>query len=320
MYDKLKTAYGAVSKKGVSSILTKMRIKNGLVVGTNGSLTIGVQVPELEHLDITLAADKFLKAIATADPSKLKMKVTDTGRLSITAGKFRALIPTIPNDSFPEVQIDGNMLDCNNILEGLKCVAPFMGDDAIRVWSNGVRLTKDFMYATNNVSMVKYEVRMIVPDMVIPRGTVTELLRINKEPVATVADDSSVTFIMDDETWVNSQTIDSKWPDVEHIFVNTDTVEPVHPELAKAVKDIVPFCNDMTLPAIYFSKDGITTSEGDLQSTYEGIELPDACFHADLLNILLPHIEQVDWSHYPKPCPFLGAGGKLTGVCMGLIT
>lgn len=319
MYESIRKAYGAVSKKGVSSILTMMRIKKGLVIGTDGNLTIGVGVPELKHLDITVPADKFLKAISIADLSKIKLKVTAGGKLSIVAGKFRVLIPTVPNESFPEVTTSGDLIQCEGILQALKVVSPFIGDDAIRKWSNGARLTDNYIYCTNNVTIVKYKVNMSVPEIIIPRATVHELLRIGEEPIGVVADTASITFILENDCWINSKIIDGKWPDVEQLFQDTENLPPVHPELLEAVSSVTPFCADSKFPAILFSEEGISTKDGDMSSSYSGIKLPHSSFHATVLTLLLPSIETIDWGRYPKPCPFQGVGGKLQGAVMGLL-
>ena len=319
MYSTLKKVHGAVSKRGVSSVLKMLRINKGKVIGTNGSLTIGATITELEHLDVTLDADKFLKAVAIADESNLKITVTTTGRVKIASGKFKAFIPTVPNDRFPMSAPEGELIKCEGLLPAIKAVSPFIGDDAIRKWSNGCLITNKYVYATNNVTLVRYNVKMDVPSIVIPRGCVTELVRINKEPLGVVCDKSSITFIMDDEVWVKSSLIDLPWPDMDGFFERNTDLPYIPDDLLTAVESVLPFCEDNKLPKIHFSSEGVSTSEGALGSNYEGIDLPIGCFHASVLMDILPSITHIDFSNYPKPCPFEGNDGLLQGVLMGLI-
>jgi hypothetical protein len=102
------------------------------------------------------------------------------------------------------------------------------------------------------------------------------------------------------------------------MFYNEELIN-IHPELRSAIEKVSPFCKQ-PLPRVHFSGDGVRTDEGDTSSVYEGINLPVACFNADVLADVLPSIEKVDWSYYPKPCPFSGCGGKLEGLIMGLRT
>ena len=319
MLELLKTVHGAVSKRGISSILSMVRLQKGLVIGTNGTVTIGARVEELSHLDVTTPADRFLKAMATADLSKLKIKHLDSGRLSVVAGKFRAFIPTEDNEHFPQIEPTGQLIECSGLIEALRAVAPFMGDDAIRTWSNGVLLTNDYVYATNNVSLVRYKVDMTLPSIILPRVTVLELLRIAKEPMGTITDEHSVSFILDEDVWVKSSLIDGKWPDIEKFFEDRNGMKPINPELIKAVETIAPFCPDAGLPKIFFSSEGVRTDEGSTSSEYTDIELPVGCYHADVLRTVLPLIDVVNWDRYPKACPFEGSGGKLQGLMMGMV-
>jgi len=319
MYDLLRSVYSATSKKGVSSVLKQMRLEKGKIVGTNGSVTIGAEIKELAHLDVTVPAEQFVKAISIAELSKLRTKVTPTGKLSIIAGKFKAMIPTTPNDAFPGVEMNGEFVECKGLIEALKAVEPFMGDDAIRLWSNGVLLTNEYAYATNNISIVRYKVDMKIPNTILPRGAVAELLRIGKEPIGIVHSEKSISFIMEDDVWLHAATINAEWPSIDKFFVGIDNLPPIHDELLVAVEAVAPFCPDLHLPKIYFSEEGVSTHEGEMSSSYEIEGLPTGCFHADVLKNLLPSIDNIDLSLYPKPCKFDGKNGKMQGVLMGMI-
>ena len=319
MYDILKRVYSATSKKGVASVLKQMRLNHGKIVGTNGSITIGADIPALKEYDITVPAEQFVKAISIADLDKLKLKITPTKKLSMVAGKFRAMIPTTPNEDFPMVEPQGDFIGCGGLIEALSAVSPFMGDDAIRLWSNGVLLTNDYVYATNNISIVRYKVKMDLPDTILPRGTVAELLRIGRDPIGIVHDGTSISFIMENDIWLHSRLIDGKWPDVDKFFDYDMNFPALDPELLTAVDAISSFCPDPKLPKIYFSEEGVSTHEGEMNSAYEIEGLPSACFHADVLKNLLPSITNIDFTHYPKPCPFVGERGLMQGVLMGLV-
>jgi len=161
---------------------------------------------------------------------------------------------------------------------------------------------------------------MKLPTIVVPRVAVNELLRIGKEPTGVMTDGKTVTFILDDETWLHTTLVDAKWPLVDKFFVGIVGLPPIPAKLVEAVETVYPFCTNPKLPKIYFTEDGVNTGEGILGAEVEMEGLSKGSFHGDVLRKLLPSIETIDFISYPKSCSFTGAGGLMSGVLMGLVT
>ncbi|RLD02980.1 MAG: hypothetical protein DRI65_13855 [Chloroflexota bacterium] len=161
---------------------------------------------------------------------------------------------------------------------------------------------------------------MGIPDTVIPRSAVNELLRIGDEPLGVARTDSTISFILDNDSWVHTSLIDAKWPDIEPFFSHMEDLPPIPDNLLEAVQAVAPFCPDAKLPRIYFGKNGVSTHDGEMNSEYSIDALPEGCFHAEVLLKVLPSVEYIDLARYPKHCPFTGCGGLLGGVLVGLVT
>lgn len=314
----LKIVRGAVSKKDFTPILTFFRITNGWIIGSNGRISIAAPCEELGGLDIAVPAEKFLKAIDACGDSA-KFKVTDTNRLSITSGKFRALIPLGDPTIYPMPQMTGTPVDSPDLLTQLKKVSKYIGEDISRPWACGCLFKEDHIYATNNVTLVRLPSPWKGASLNLPSYTIDELLRINKEPEQILLNPSTITFKLKDDIWIQSNMLDLGWPDLDRFFdsYNFSQLDPVLPGLKQDIEKIIPFCGNPKFPKIYLSEEGIHTEADSTEAAIEGYSFPHASFRAEPLILALSDAQRIDFSLWPKPCPFSGAG-DLEGVIIGI--
>ena len=311
----LRFVRGAVAEKDHVPVLTHFRIQNGRIQGSNGRMAIDAPCPQLSEVDILVPADRFVKAIDSCDEEPT-LKITEGGKLSISLKPFRVLLPLAEVGDFPMQQPTGVSVGCPVGLKNVfKRLRPFVGSDASRPWQCGILLRDGLAYATNNVTMACMKLPWTGGDIVLPSYAVDEVLRVQFEPTELLLDKTSMTFHYG-TAWMKTQLLNLEWPNVQDMFVSG--VLPAAPEsMLAAVQKIIPFCPNKKFPAIQLSERGVSTSEGDMMATVEGDILPNSMFRAEPLQAVLNEALAIDFTPYPKPCPWYGDGIK--GLLMGVI-
>ena len=311
---------GAVSTKDLVPVLTNFHFYSGRVQGSNGRITIDAPL-ELGTVDITVPAVPFLRAVEACDGAP-QLNITEGGRLTMKRGKFRSILPLSDNSAFPLQEIcdvpDSKWAPDSGLIKVLRTIRPFIGEDASRPWACGVLFKDGWLYATNNVVMVRLGYTM--PEDIeinLPSYAVDELLRIGKDPVR-VSYDSSYALFHYGESWLRSNLFDSQWPDVSKFF-QQEKLAPVPEGLREAVEKIRPFCQDSKFPVIELNETGVHTAEGDMGASVEGYELPYSKYRAEPLQLVLSHAKTIDLTKYPGPVPFTADNG-LEGVIIGVKT
>lgn len=315
MLTELKFVQGSVAKKDFLPALTHFVIEDGYVRGFNGTLALCSPIP----FDIACKpkAATLIKAIGNCEESIL-LSMTPTGRLSVKSGKFKAFIDCVEGDTvhaMPEgdtVVIDGAVL-----LQAFKVLAPFIGDDASRPWSNGILLKGASAYATNNITLVEYWTGVNVAEPLnIPRAAVRELLRIDEAPVSVQLSDKSITFHFDGGRWLRTQLFDTEWPDLARVLNRESAPQPLNAELFDALKTVQPFVDK--LGRIHFTPGRVQTSLEEGEGA--GYDLPGfehtGIYQIEMLKLLEGTAQAIDWSTYPNPCMFFGE--RLRGAIIGM--
>lgn len=315
MLKELKFVQGAVARKDFIPALTHFRIEGGHVRSFNG--TLALSSPISFDIDCTPKAQPFVKAIQNCNET-VSLSMTATGRLRVQSGKFKAFIPCVEEET-PHVKPEGDFFDIDGdaLLAALKTVAPFIGNDASRPWSNGVLLKGQSAYATNNVVLVEYWTGSNFPFPInIPGLAVKEMLRIGEPPIAAQATDKSISFLYEDERWVRSALYETDWPDLTRILdvpANADTLDD---EVFDALTVVKPFVDDMG--RIYFTGHGITTSFGNDDGASYDIEgfTHEGVYQLEMLSLLKGRAQSIDFTLYPKPAIFYGE--RLRGAIIGM--
>jgi len=321
MQDILNIVKGGVARKDLSPVLTHLNICNGWVTSTNGRMTITAKLPEMSEFDITVPADKFITAVKSC--SLPQFKITPTGKLSIKGKNFRALLPLLSGIPFPKPEMRGEVVSSSNILEALKKISQFIGDDASRPWANGVLLYQNYAFATNNIILAETPVSWDGPAVNVPSYLISELLRINKDVKSIRATSENITFELEDDVWINSSLLDIKWPNVRQMLdgILFEDVPLVPDGLAAAIQSVLPFCPDKRLPKIILSEAGVSTEEGDHQASVQLDPMPESLWRAEPLLTVLDMRSGVtlkcDFAKYPKPCPWIRSDG-VRGIMVGL--
>lgn len=316
MLSSLKFVQGAVAKKDFVPALAHFRIQDGLVKGFNGSLALCGPI-DLD-LSVTPKALPFIKAIQACQDT-IALHVTDSGRLSIKSGRFKAFVDCI-QEEFPDIQPEGDTIPLDGgLLKVLKKLSPFIAEDASRPWARGILFRGQSAYATNNVVIIEHWLGYTFPvEINVPKSAVAELLRINEEPESMQVTSNSVTFHFSNRRWLRSQTYSLDWPDISKVL-DREAAPGEYPEtLFTSIHDcLIPFLEEDG--GIYFKEDGsITTSYAEGVGAAVQFEPFGAAgkYNAEQFMLLEGVAERIDLSSYPAPSMFYG--DKVRGAIVGM--
>jgi hypothetical protein len=342
MLNELKFVMGAVAKKDFLPAMTHFAIEKGTVRAYNG--VVALSTPLACDIDCKPKADKLVQAIAKCPAdSPTVLSMTTAGRLSIKSGAFKAFIECVEGET-PHVLPDGEVIrldmevapqldEAGNevappltlgdvLLRALRVLAPFIGDDASRPWSNGVLFKGQSAFATNNVILVEYWIGVQIPiEVNVPRVAIREMLRINEAPTHAQVTSTSMTFHYKNDKWIRTQLLDLGWPDLSPLLDKTCAAVKLDDALFDGLEKLEPFADKM---GRVFIKGGVlsTIAFGDGQPIDEGayFELPnfpfDGIYQIQMLMLLRGVALQADLSMYPSPCIFYG--DLLRGAIIGM--
>lgn len=320
MIDILKLVYGAVSTKDIVPVLTHFCLYKDLIQTTGriqgGNGTHCIDGPfDHDVPQVSVKADRFLKAVEACEGAP-NFGITPAGKLSVKHDRFRAYLPVLPQQDYPRMAQEGSNVPVDpDFIAVLRRLKPFISEDASRVWSTALLFTERYVYATNNIIIVRCPIDWSDVQVAVPATTVDRIIEIADTPSQIFLADNSVTFEYDD-VWMRSQLVNEPWPDVERFFTAPfGDLPAVPPDLRKAVERIRVFCANEKFPTIQLGTT-LKTDAGEQSAEYDGFDLPDSKFHADQLLKVLSVATHVDFSAFPKPCPF--KGNNIEGLFVGL--
>lgn len=316
MLKELKFAQGAVASKDLIASLTHFCIQDGTVRSYNGVLAICAPIA----LDINCKPKAFdmVKALESCEEATT-IGVTAGGKLSIRSGAFRALVPTIEGDT-PHVEPAGDYLQLDGaaLLKAFETLAPFIGKDASRLWTNGILLHGQSAYATNNVCMVEYWLGTPFPHTInVPRGAIKEVLRIGEPPTHAQLDHNSITFHYTDGRWIRSQLLETSWPmgDIEALLAQPSNAQPIDPAIFAGLAKLKAHTDKAG--RIYMMDGMLRTSPNPEEgASYELASPVTGLYNMQMLGLLEGVVTSIDMSLYPGPCLFFG--DRLRGAIIGM--
>jgi hypothetical protein len=306
----------AVIKKSVTVQGGNFTIENGRIFAYNGLLTASavINVP----IDCKPKADTFTAIIKASHESNTvpSFSITPTGKLSVKAGKLKALIEcniTDVQEHRPEgidYPIDGeDFMGIINLLE------PFMGNntDPTKSWANSIMLNGNKAYVTCNTIAIEHTTNLdIAMPIVIPSQAIKELIKIKKFPISVRYCAKSITFFYDDDSWLKTRTLENKFPNFDPVLNTTCIPIELPEDFYTGLKQLKSFC-DEEFNSICFTSEGLITKN---EAVYE-INLPITygIYNYNLLILLESIMKKIDFSSYPKPAIFIG--DRIRGCIVG---
>ena len=322
MIEELTKAARIASDKGGLPIMAAVLVKDGVISAGNGAVSIRVPCPDLAGHSFAVDADRFLAAVKASDGAP-KLKLTDGGKLSVTHGKFRALIPLMDADNYPVAEYPETGAACPlAFIDQLRRVAPFIATDKARPWAIGAMLKgngSSAIIATNGTTLVRgYLDGALDRDAVLPLTGVEALLGVKSDPDRIAITANACVFYWPDGTVMSVRLLAHQWPDIDKLLDAPADYQPVPLGLADAIKRVMPFCPNKDHPIIRLTADGkVCTADGDSSGVVGGFTFAqDSAFIASELLAVLELADRINLSAYPAAVPF--SGEQVHGVLAGV--
>lgn len=318
MLNDLKFVQGAIAKKDYVPALTHFHIGDGRIYGFNGVLAIST--PTDLAVTATPKAVSFVKAVERIpDDQEVVLNLTETGRLSVKAGNFRAYVECHADaGGVVRVAPAGELVPLPpGILPVLRVLAPFMGVDASRPWAMGILLKGQSAYATNNIVLIEHWLPIIFPSpLTIPAEAIKEMIRIGIDPTGIQLEERAVTFHYPNGAWLRTALFSTEWPDLARVLDVPSAAVPFPAGFFDAVTRLDAFTTKEN--RLYLRGNIVATSahEGDGAL----VELDDfggiGCHFLGMMAKLDGVATTIDFSLWPGPCLFFG--DMLRGAIIGM--
>jgi hypothetical protein len=306
----------AVTKKSVTVQGGIFSIENNRIFAHNGLLTASASIGI--PIDCKPKADTFTAIIKAANDANAipSFNLTPTGKLSVKAGKLRALIEcdiTHTHEYRPEgidYEIDGE-----NFMQVITILEPFMGNntDPAKAWANSIMFNGNNAFVTCNTIAIQHDTLLnITMPIVIPSQAIKELIKIKLIPVSVRYCQKSITFFYDDDSWIKTRTLENKFPNFGGILNIPCSPIEMPEDFYTGLKQLKAFC-DEEFTSISFTKEGLTTKN---EAIYEmTLPITYGVYNYNLLILLEGIMKRIDFSSYPRPAIF--TGDRLRGCIVG---
>lgn len=317
MLSPLKFCQGGIAKKDYVPALKHFRLANGRIMGFNGAIALSSPI-DLD-LDCSPAAIPFTRAIQTCRET-IQLHLTPSRKLSVVSGNFKAFVDCLPDDNaFPKIEPEGEEINIDGkiLIDCLRTLDPFIGEDASRPWARGILIRGTSAYATNNITLIQKWLGVNFPEINIPAETVAELLRIGEPPDRVLACPRSLSFLYHGGQWLRSQTLTIGWPNLQPIFDAGGTPSKLPTGFYEALEDLTPFLNEFE--CCFFTPGQVSTeaTDGTGASIHvEGFNGVGA-FNLKQLKLLRHVADEIDFTSFPKPSYFIGEDQTIRGVIVG---
>lgn len=317
-YETAKLVRSVVSERDLIPVMTHFHMYTGRLQGTNGKLTLDASWPEyLSEESINIPAEPFVRAFEAMENPNLTLR---DEFLYVNEKRMRVRIP-INQEVFPICHKPENWHPMDNsILDAMRFVRPFVSDDASRPWACSVLYFDGYLYATNNVTIVRtpWDIGSLcdIETFTLPSFGMDQLTRCNRAVTGIHVRDNAIGFEMEGDVWMESVRYTEQWPNVTGFFEDVDWSGL--PKLGGNERDIVekllPFVPDKRHPVIKFEGNKISTMEGAMEAEIE-TNCGHGAFHSTPLMEVLNHATKMDLEKFPR-VPFKGP--HLEGVIAGV--
>lgn len=222
---------------------THVALTHNTAIATDGVLSAGIIIDE--SIEAVPHTATFVKALKKCE-GVLQLTQLDSGRLSVKAGKFRALVPCVPGSTLPGIAPDPYAGVLNeNIRKGFERLAPFVVENSQRVVMASVLLRANTMVATNGHVLLEYWHGIdLPPNLIIPKLFINAVLKTRKAIVGFGFSPTSFTIYFEDNSWLKTQLYKEKWPDTDALMARPHTPQPLPENFFEAVTAVASFSTD----------------------------------------------------------------------------
>ena len=104
----------------------------------------------------------------------------------------------------------------------------FTVKDSDHQWAASVNIIKGYLYATNNISVIKTKTKVKLPSCSIPKVLLDVVVKIKEQPISLSISERFITFFYKKESWISCQRIVEEVPDIGAIFNEFKKTTPIH--------------------------------------------------------------------------------------------
>ena len=305
-----------VSREEGSPQDTHILLQNKTATAFNGTIGAGCIIDE--DLHAAPHAKTVLNAL-TKCGENYSLTQLDQSKLSIKSGPFKAIVPCIdpallyfPTPDPLQASIDDKFKEALQLIEKIK------PENGQRVITLSFLLNGESVIATDGKILVEAWHGLNLPTNVpIPKAIIPVLLS-SKKLVGFGSSPSTVTFYLEDNSFIRSQLYAEAWPDISHVTDKPSSPIPVPKDFFKGLEAIGAFsANGM----VYF-KDNLLKSHDNEGSgaefEVEGIK-QGPVYSIKYLSIIKDMADKIDF-YVPaerKSLMLSFTGPKVRGILMG---
>lgn len=205
-------ALSPVLKEGGSASETHIVLHNGFAIASNGVMAIGEKV---EH-DLMACPNAALFAAALSKCSDSLSITQLEHKLSITSGKFRALVPCLPFENLPRVLPDASCSPLDDRLKASLIEASTVGSDEETALTASLLMGNGSVIASDTKVILESWHGCSTPVLVLPKSF-AKLCK-NRTFHSFGFSNNSFTVYSENGSWVKTQLWDYQWPDVKSIL------------------------------------------------------------------------------------------------------
>lgn len=320
MMSSLDWVRGAVNEKNLVQVLTHYCIYDGKIYGSNGRISIQAPFPTLQEDPIVVPAGPFYRAIDSCERDPVIELKDDHLLLKSKVRKMRRIRLPLSGEPYDIPVTEGTRYEVpKGYCDALRKIREFVSKDASRPWAMSILHKDGYLYATNNVILVRtpFDWPPEYPIFCLPGFTADEVLRLGQPDHIWVCENGMSYIYAGKGLILRSVMYEATWPNVDTMIPDCSNLPLLPSDFRSVTQDLVPFNEDDKFPVIKYSGKTVETMEGGMLASDElEHEVSEAAFHAVPLQLVLRYADHMDLGPYPKPCPFSGPG--IEGVIVGV--
>lgn len=304
----------AAQKRGGLIYQQHVVIQNNTISAYDGLLTIGQRIEE--DLEACPQSDLLAAALGKCG-EQFSMSKSDNGRITITSGKFRAVVPCVDSAAMPLTLPDPSIAVIDNrIKDGFAAVMALATEGAQHVVSASLLLQANSVVATNRIVILEFWHGIdLPPGLVIPKAAAAVIAKCDRNLCGFGYSAHSATFWFDDGSFIKTQLFSEQWPNVNALLDKNVNPWPLPEGFFDAVKATASFTDSGN---VYFTAEEMRSHPAGLDGAQYEIEgLPDGqAYNGKLLLMVEPYMLAADFTSYNGQCFFFGDGirGAIAGI------
>jgi hypothetical protein len=277
--------------------------------------------------DCNLPAAELVKALSILNEKKLQV-VREDERILLTDGRYSIKVPIIKDD-FPakeSSELDPAFLFAKSPTEMFKLALAFIGDDQQAPFTKNLYCMDGVLWALQRAMVIGFDIRDCFEgkpfDFELMKHGVAAAVNSGEEIMSIKMDPGGSYIYFDSGAWIYSVKGEAQAPDFRSRLNEIDFASiPKAPEgFEKAIGDLdqLSMLSQDKKHFLYFSKQGISTAEGEFFAAAEVGSWPESLFSGNIIGDIASIATHFDFSKYPAPVPFRSEDGRAYGIFMGM--